>query len=170
MITSLTLQYRITWLQQFQTVMAFIHQKVLAGTRNMNAGCKNAFSQLLQSKQGAKISANEEALSTETLTQEGSAINWPWGKPGTSCELMDIGMLPGLSSHWGSSLVLCVEILKQQVEKQQQPKKHQLTPSRAGQIHEPLMLGKLLSLRSKGITRAQHLSRDAQSLVGSSAG
>lgn len=41
LITSLTLQYHITWLQSFQFLMAFIHQEVLAGTHLIKAACKN---------------------------------------------------------------------------------------------------------------------------------
>lgn len=82
----------------------------------------------------------------------------------------------GPSPRTGSSLVSGAhsertDTLKKKGAPNQKNPEHQVTPYRDGQLREPLgVRNATLPLKSKGITRAQHLSKDAQSLIGSSAG
>ena len=54
--------------------MAFIHQKVLAGTHNIKAACKNA-STTLKKKSKCKALSTRGSLTMETLAQESSWIS-----------------------------------------------------------------------------------------------
>lgn len=54
--------------------MAFIHQKVLAGTRNIKAACMNT-STTLKKKAKCKALSTKGSLTMETLAQKSSWIS-----------------------------------------------------------------------------------------------